>query len=121
MDARVIEVADFKSEVKFDPWGRWGHLEAAMASEATKMAIRGNMHMDTRVIEVADFKSEVKFDLWGYRGYLVADMASGDVKMAVLGNIHMYIRVIEISDFWFQIWCQILTFEFITMHFCPLV
>ena len=33
-----------------------------MASEATKMAVRGNMHMETRVIEVADFKSKVKFD-----------------------------------------------------------
>ena len=55
-----MEVTDFSSEVICDlP----GHLEAAMASEATKMAIRGNMHMDTRVIEVADFKSEVKFDL----------------------------------------------------------
>ena len=31
-----------------------------MASEATKMTVRGNMHMDTRVIKVADFKSEVK-------------------------------------------------------------
>ena len=40
-----------------------GCLEAAMASEATKMAIRGNMHMDTRVIKVAEIKSEV-------RGYL---------------------------------------------------
>ena len=30
--------------------------EAAMASEATKMAVRGNMHMDTRVIKVVDFK-----------------------------------------------------------------
>ena len=30
-----------------------------MASEATKIAVRGNMHMDTRVIKVADFKSEV--------------------------------------------------------------
>ena len=28
-----------------------------VASEATKMAVRGNMHIDTRVIEVADFKS----------------------------------------------------------------
>ena len=36
--------------------------EAAMASEATQMAVRGNMHMDTRVIEVADFKSEAKYD-----------------------------------------------------------
>ena len=33
-----------------------------MASEATEMAVRGNMHIDTRVIEVADFKTEVKFD-----------------------------------------------------------
>ena len=33
-----------------------------MASEATKMAIRGNMHIDTRVIRVADFKSEVIFE-----------------------------------------------------------
>ena len=34
-----------------------------MASEATEMAVRGNMHIDTRVIEVADFKAEFKFDL----------------------------------------------------------
>ena len=32
-----------------------------MASEATKVAVRGNMHNDARVIEVADFKSEAKF------------------------------------------------------------
>ena len=30
-----------------------------MASEVTKMAVRGNMHTDTRIIKVADFKSEV--------------------------------------------------------------
>ena len=70
-----------------------------MASEATKMAVWGNMHNDIRVIEVADFKLEVKFDHWGYWGYLEAKMASGNVKMAVLGNIHMNIRVIEVSDF----------------------
>ena len=34
-----------------------------MASKATKMAVRGNMHMDTRVIEVTDITSEVKCDL----------------------------------------------------------
>ena len=56
----VIEVTEFNPEARCD---LRGCLEAAMASEATKMAIRGNMHMDTRVIEVADFKSEVKFDL----------------------------------------------------------
>ena len=55
----VIEVTEFNSEARCD---LRGCLEAAMASEDTKMAIRGNMHMDTRVIEVADFKSEVKFD-----------------------------------------------------------
>ena len=36
-----------------------GRLEAAMASEATKMAVRGSMHRDTKVIKVADVKSEV--------------------------------------------------------------
>ena len=44
-----------------------------MASEATKMAVRSNMHMDTGVIEDADFKSEVKFDL---RGRLEEKMTS---------------------------------------------
>ena len=37
-----------------------------MASEVTKMAVRGlrgNMHNDTRVMKVADFKYEVKFEL----------------------------------------------------------
>ena len=52
----VIEVTEFNSEVICDLGGR---LEAAMASEATKMAVRGNMHMDTRVIKVPDFKSGV--------------------------------------------------------------
>ena len=55
-----IEVTEFKSEVRFD---LRGHLEATMASEATKMIVRGNMYMDTGAIEVADFKSEFKFDL----------------------------------------------------------
>ena len=40
-----------------------GTSEAAMASDATKIAVRGHMHNDARVIEVADFKSEVKFEL----------------------------------------------------------
>ena len=31
-----------------------------MALEATKMAVRGNMHMDIRVIDVADFNFVVK-------------------------------------------------------------
>ena len=32
-----------------------------MASEATKMTFRGDMHLDTKVKEVADFKSKVIF------------------------------------------------------------
>ena len=54
----VIEVIELNSEARCDLRGR---LEAAMTSEATKMAIRGNMHMNTRVMEVSDFKSDVKF------------------------------------------------------------
>ena len=41
-------------------------MEATLASEATIMAITGNMHMDARVIGVAFIKSEVKFDLKGH-------------------------------------------------------
>ena len=37
-----------------------------MASKATKMAVRVNMHMDPMVFQVVDFKSEVKFDIQGY-------------------------------------------------------
>ena len=33
-----------------------------MASETTKMPVRGNMHIDTREIEFADFNSGVKFE-----------------------------------------------------------
>ena len=44
-------MADFKSEVQFDLRGR---LEAAVASEATKMSVIGNRHMDTRVIKAAE-------------------------------------------------------------------
>ena len=36
-----------------------------MASEATIMAVPGNMHIDTMVIRVACIKSEVKFGLKG--------------------------------------------------------
>ena len=37
-----------------------------MASEATIMAVPGNMHVDAMVIRVACIKSEVKFDLQGH-------------------------------------------------------
>ena len=40
-----------------------------MASEAIKMAVRGNMHMDTRVIEVPIFNSGVKFEILGHQGH----------------------------------------------------
>ena len=60
MVSYVIEVTEFDYEARCD---LRGCLEAAMASKATKMAVRGNMHIDTRVIEDADFKSEFKFDL----------------------------------------------------------
>ena len=56
MRSHVIEVKHFKFEVRSD---LRGHLKAIMASEATKIAVRGNMQMNTRVIKVADFKYEV--------------------------------------------------------------
>ena len=33
-----------------------------MTSEATKMAVRSNMHMNTRVIEIPHFNAEAKFE-----------------------------------------------------------
>ena len=44
----------------------WGHFEATKASEATKMAFRGNMQMVTGEIKVTELKSETRCDLWGY-------------------------------------------------------
>ena len=73
-----------------------------MASEATKMAIRCNIHIDiqiimaTWVIEVTEFNSEARCDL---RGCLEAAMASEATKMAIRGNMHMDTRVIEVADF----------------------
>ena len=66
-----------------------------MASEATKMATRGNMHMDTRVIEVTEFNFEVSFNL---RGHLEVAMASEATKMAVGCNMGMDTRVIKVTD-----------------------
>ena len=60
MGTWVIEVTEFNYEVRYD---LRGCLEATMASEATKMAVRGNMHIGTMVIEVPDFNSEVKFEI----------------------------------------------------------
>ena len=41
-------------------------MEAAMASEATKMAVIDNMHIHVRVFEVTEFNYEVRSDLRGY-------------------------------------------------------
>ena len=57
MVPRVIEVAYFKSKVKIHISGYWGCLEVAMASEATKEVVKGNMHIVPRVIEVAYYNS----------------------------------------------------------------
>ena len=57
MGTQVIEVTEFNYEVSLD---LRGHLEATMTSEATKMAVRGNMHMNIRVFEVADFNFILK-------------------------------------------------------------
>ena len=57
-----------------------------MPSEATKMAVSGNMHMGSRVVEVIEFNSEVKCDL---RGHLEATTASEATEMAVGGNLYM--------------------------------
>ena len=62
MGTLVIEVTEFNFEVSLDLRGL---LEATMASEATKMAVRGNMHMNIRVFEVSDFNFVVKNDLRG--------------------------------------------------------
>ena len=97
MDTRVIKVADFKFEVKFDPWGCWGRLEAVMASEATKIAVRCNMHMDTRVIMVADVKSEV---IWPLRLFEGHHGLGGCWRQYA----HGYQRI---QGCWFQIWGHI--------------
>ena len=73
-----------------------GHLEAAMASEATKTAVRGNVHMEIRVVEVTEFISEVRCDL---RGHLEAVAASEATTMAVRGNMHIDARVFKVAGF----------------------
>ena len=67
-----------------------------MASEATKMATRGNMHMDPRIIKVTEFNSEVSLDL---RGHLEATRASEAMKVAFKSNMHMDSRVMEVAGF----------------------
>ena len=72
--------------------------KATMASEASKMAIRGNVRMNIRLLEVACFKSEVKFDLFNHRGHLEAEatMASKVTLKDVLGHRYIDTKTIEI-------------------------
>ena len=60
-----------------------------MTTEATRMAVIGNMCMITRVVEVNDFKSDVKFDLLGHlKADIVIDISIRDHKDFItdLGN-----------------------------------
>ena len=57
METLVFKVTEFKSDAWSDLGGR---LEATMASEATKIGVKGNKHMDTRVIN----RLAVLFALW---------------------------------------------------------
>ena len=57
-----------------------------MASEATIMAVPGNVHIDAWVTGVTCIKSEVNFDLQGHRGCLEVTMASDATEMTVLCN-----------------------------------
>ena len=63
IEVKVIEMADWKSNLKFSVWGNRGCFEATIASEAIQMGIWGNMHIDVRVIGVAGFKYDVKYAL----------------------------------------------------------
>ena len=87
-----MEVTEFNFKAVCD---LWGCLEAAVASEATKIPVRGNMHIDTRVIKVADFKLGVNCDFWGR---LEAAKASEATKIPVIDNICMYISVIKAAN-----------------------
>ena len=60
-----------------------------MAPEATKMAVRCNMHMDIRVIEDLDFKSQVKFHIQGYQGHMEFTIASEVTTKAARDIMHM--------------------------------
>ena len=55
-----------------------------MASEATIMAVPGNMHIDARVIGVACMKYEVKFDLQGHWGSFQITKATEATTITVL-------------------------------------
>ena len=60
MATLAIEVTKLKSDARCD---LRGHLEVALAYEAIKMNVKGNMQMEIRVIGDTEFKYEVKFDV----------------------------------------------------------
>ena len=70
--------------------------EVAMASEATKMAIRGNMHMYIMVFEVTELNSEVISEL---QGHLETGVASEAKTINVKGDMHMDFGVFEVTEF----------------------
>ena len=62
-----------------------------MISEATKIVVRGKMHMYTRGIKVADFKSEVNFDLLGHLGcFGGCDELRGHLNGGLRQHAHRY-------------------------------
>ena len=77
----IIQANELKLDIRCD---LWGHLEASMASEATKMAVWVNMHMDGRVTEVVSLESDIKFNLWAS---MEATVSSEAIQMAVKGNM----------------------------------
>ena len=79
-----------------------------MAPEATKMAVRCNMHMDIRVIEDLDFKSQVKFHIQGYQGHMEFTIASEVITKAARDIMHMDTRIEYIAGFKFEaVYCAV--------------
>ena len=72
-------------------------MEADMASEATMMAVPGNMYIDAKVIEVAFIKYDVEFDHQGHWGCLEAVITPEATKIAVPGNMRIDPRETEVA------------------------
>ena len=88
-----------------------------MASEATKMAVRGNIHMDKREIQVTELDSEFKSDL---RRCLEGSMSTEAMKKAIRFKMHINLRVIEVKEFKSEVkfyHCRPLVFRAIALLF----
>ena len=93
-----------------------------MASEVTKMAVRGNIDMDKRKIQVTELVSEFKSDL---QGRLEGSMDSEAMKKAVRFKMHINLRVIEVKEFKSEVkfylcghyYCRPLVFRAIALLF----